>query len=470
MKRIVNYGIRIFFIGAIIYFVGVINIKAQTLDGEAFLNGQLEMLKRKYPWGNIYLSYSSIAQVKAILNDTTKFQMLVNQHSAAVILRLRTELNNCVDPGGISRSAAVIEINLNVPGVGLVRANSITGRIDSFNLDRWWTIRIAMICDAVLTTAYGVQNFLNQINNIKNAVVFSIEDLIGEYQKLSNDPYTSSETANTLLVGLRTLIENKPAEVEKISQTNKELYSSLMSFKNYFDSVLPKDELSRFKKNKVFSDDLLQKFNEQTGTQKISLCQTAENSCTSLQKVKIDEPIFEPYLYPSKENQAVTLAGKELPEKDSYYNRGYNSRRTYREPWNTDLLKGYVFSGKLNERIAADKYFLTVVKTETAKQISESVKSGEGKTFLLVEILIESISDEGFEINPASARVKDSAGYEYYSLSGGKEPLLKRQVNLAKGEKVRGWISFEIPENAKEMTLVFQSMSQYPTRVNVKIN
>lgn len=71
----------------------------------------------------------------------------------------------------------------------------------------------------------------------------------------------------------------------------------------------------------------------------------------------------------------------------------------------------------------------------------------EGKRLVAVEVVICNLSDDNVSVNPLNATLVDSEGFTYQpdlgAYSGGQIPT----VDLSHaGEKVRGWIAFQVPE------------------------
>lgn len=467
MKNLKKYGVAFLFFYVIFFCTGVVSIYAQDIDGENVLNQKLEWLKNQYRWHSIYLSYSSIREVIAVLDKPDKREKINKDHTDEVVSSLYFQLKNCLNTEGISKSVGIVEIDLNRREIGSVRANSTNGEIDSFKLpDYWWFIRFALICHNVLAGIYRVQAFNKQVSNPEIASYISIKSGVNTLNSFHDDAYISTQNANIALFGLRTLIENNPQEFEKINQTDKKLYSNLSNFKSSFDAVLPKNELDNFKANKMFSEEYIQKLSEQPDVQKSTLNQNLDKSSAFLIETnKTKEIKSNPY---SNFDSAFAGRSKNFnflgTDSDSIV-----ALNEYTRVLKLQGLRQLIFSGKLGEKIITEDYILTVVNIETARQISKSIKTVEGKTFLSVEIVIESKNDTGFNISPNYARIKDSNNYEYTDLSNGKEPSLKSQTNLPKGEKVRGWVTFELPENAKELTLIYQTLMPIPIRISINL-
>ena len=81
-------------------------------------------------------------------------------------------------------------------------------------------------------------------------------------------------------------------------------------------------------------------------------------------------------------------------------------------------------------------------------------KPKKGNIKLGVEMQIEGTADKDVPVNPFYAKVTDADGYSYTSTFGGCDPELK-SVRVNKGEKARGWVTFEVPDKAKDLKLTY---------------
>ncbi len=73
---------------------------------------------------------------------------------------------------------------------------------------------------------------------------------------------------------------------------------------------------------------------------------------------------------------------------------------------------------------------------------------GSGKRYVAVEVILENRSNETLRYVPEDFHVTDSGGRAYPAVSGGVDPAVT-QGELAPGDAIRGWISFEVPEDAE---------------------
>lgn len=116
--------------------------------------------------------------------------------------------------------------------------------------------------------------------------------------------------------------------------------------------------------------------------------------------------------------------------------------------------------GIIGDKIPALDFYLTVTEIETANSYN-NLQPKKGNKYIAVELEIESRVDNFEDFNSLYARIKDKDGNLYLVIFGGKEPWIPVQNPLKKGAKVKGWVTFEIPEKRNEFWLIYQSF-QYP--------
>lgn len=84
------------------------------------------------------------------------------------------------------------------------------------------------------------------------------------------------------------------------------------------------------------------------------------------------------------------------------------------------------------------------------------IKADEGNQFVSMLVEVEGIDPEGSSYNPFFFSVKDSDGFEYNFSAFGSEPMLQSGNDLAAGDKVSGWVTFEMPTSVSEVVLTYQ--------------
>lgn len=113
--------------------------------------------------------------------------------------------------------------------------------------------------------------------------------------------------------------------------------------------------------------------------------------------------------------------------------------------------------GTVGERQEAAGIALTVNKVSTATNINDLLKPKAGNVFLVTDVTVENISQDKVPYNPLYFKVKDADGFEYNASFLGPDPSLK-SGDLAKGEKVRGNVAFEVPKAGKGFVLTFEPL------------
>ena len=115
--------------------------------------------------------------------------------------------------------------------------------------------------------------------------------------------------------------------------------------------------------------------------------------------------------------------------------------------------------GKVGETLAQGGYLLTVTQVESAENFGDFVNANKGMRLIAVELIVESTANKGVSVNPMYTSIRDADGYEYNGSIFGREPSLKSQNDLPRGEKMRGWVTFEIPEKAKGLMFTYQPIT-----------
>jgi hypothetical protein len=115
--------------------------------------------------------------------------------------------------------------------------------------------------------------------------------------------------------------------------------------------------------------------------------------------------------------------------------------------------------GSVGETIIQGGYTLTLANVETAYTYGDFRSARAGSKFIAVELVFQSSTSTGVNVNPFFATIKEPAGYEYSPVLFGKDPSLKSQNNLPTGELVRGWVTFEVPESSSGFILTYSPFS-----------
>ncbi len=96
------------------------------------------------------------------------------------------------------------------------------------------------------------------------------------------------------------------------------------------------------------------------------------------------------------------------------------------------------------------------------------LKPKEGTRWVAVDVSLENTGTAQINYNPFFAKLKTADNREYNPTVGAAEPSLKSGEQRP-GETVRGWITFEIPADARPATLIYDP-PLLRSRVTVDLN
>ncbi|MFW5884945.1 MAG: DUF4352 domain-containing protein [Patescibacteria group bacterium] len=112
---------------------------------------------------------------------------------------------------------------------------------------------------------------------------------------------------------------------------------------------------------------------------------------------------------------------------------------------------------KLGEDIKLGDYAVTVTDMEDPfKAKNEFMQPEAGNKLVAIEVKYENnTSDKSLSYNPFDWKLYDSEGYSFdQGMTEDKEPELSSGT-LNPGGKVRGWVTFETPEDSEKFKLQF---------------
>lgn len=115
------------------------------------------------------------------------------------------------------------------------------------------------------------------------------------------------------------------------------------------------------------------------------------------------------------------------------------------------------------DMLEAVGYRFTLLNAETSDKYG-IYEAKPGERFVAVEVLIESMAEKGVNSNALNAQIEDDQGYVYNTALGGKDPALAAENDIGVGRKLRGWITFKVPTNAKGLRFVYKPSAFEPIR------
>lgn len=123
---------------------------------------------------------------------------------------------------------------------------------------------------------------------------------------------------------------------------------------------------------------------------------------------------------------------------------------------------------KVGDKAQAPDFSMSIENVKECK-VPYYFKPKKGNIKLGVEVQLEGSADKDVPVNPFYAKITDGDGYSYTSTFGGCSPELK-SVRINKGEKARGWITFEIPEKSKGLKLTYNPFIISTVKQEVKFD
>lgn len=111
---------------------------------------------------------------------------------------------------------------------------------------------------------------------------------------------------------------------------------------------------------------------------------------------------------------------------------------------------------KLGDLVEQFGYSLSAVTVEDPTKPGMLYKSKQGYKLVAVEIVLGNVSGDTLSVNPLNAVLVDTEGYVYTTELASRDGQIDT-IDLSTGEKVKGWIAFEIPENAVPASIKYNT-------------
>ena len=124
--------------------------------------------------------------------------------------------------------------------------------------------------------------------------------------------------------------------------------------------------------------------------------------------------------------------------------------------------------GKAGERLDYRGYAMTVTNVERADDFPGARRARTGDTLIAVELLVEGNADH-VQISPAHIWVAEPGGKVFRPHSTGRAPILQTQAEVPKGQRVQGWLTFEVPRDARNLRLVNELPKEF-NHVKLKVD
>ena len=117
----------------------------------------------------------------------------------------------------------------------------------------------------------------------------------------------------------------------------------------------------------------------------------------------------------------------------------------------------------LGDLVEQDGYSLTAVTLEDPAPHGIIYSPAEGTKLVAIEVVIGNVSGEKITVNALNSTLLDTEGFTYQAELAGRDGQIIL-VDLAPGERVKGWVAFEIPE-ASEADIIKYEVTNFPSLV-----
>ena len=111
---------------------------------------------------------------------------------------------------------------------------------------------------------------------------------------------------------------------------------------------------------------------------------------------------------------------------------------------------------------------MTVTNIERADDFPGARRARTGDILIAVEVLIESGAAD-VKVSPAHMWIVEPGGKQFRARKTGRAPILQEHDNVPNGQRVQGWVTFEVPESAKALRFVNELPKEFG-HAELKVN
>ncbi|MEO6061550.1 MAG: DUF4352 domain-containing protein [Thermoflexales bacterium] len=112
-------------------------------------------------------------------------------------------------------------------------------------------------------------------------------------------------------------------------------------------------------------------------------------------------------------------------------------------------------AGKVGQKLDYQGYSITVAAVEFAEDFPGARKAREGYTLAVLDVIVASDRARDVTFRPKYAKLVDRDGNEHAARASGRDPALEEVEDLPKGQSRRGWLTYEVPKNARKFQFVY---------------
>ncbi len=194
---------------------------------------KLKTLKAKYkPWGNIYVTYVGLLNLKAVLEDDKKRMSLTQTHGNSTMSLINTFIQN-TKLLYINQSIAFVQLDLNRLEAGYKLANDTGGQIMPI---AWTSEQVVAVADLLDKQMTSISTMTAVLKTYKESSL-KITDAYAMLQGIDNNPYISPEAFYLVSKEFNLLLLKKDDALTELKYNNAKTYSAIAQFKmDYNDS------------------------------------------------------------------------------------------------------------------------------------------------------------------------------------------------------------------------------------------
>jgi hypothetical protein len=109
----------------------------------------------------------------------------------------------------------------------------------------------------------------------------------------------------------------------------------------------------------------------------------------------------------------------------------------------------------LGDLIEQDGYSFIVLSLEDPAQPGMLYTPEENTRLVAVEIIVGNVAGERVTVNPLNTTLLDAEGFTYQAELAGRDGQIAT-IDLEPGERVRGWVAFQVPDSSEPAALKYQ--------------
>ncbi|HXH91694.1 MAG TPA: hypothetical protein VNN25_08945 [Thermoanaerobaculia bacterium] len=189
-------------------------------------------LQRKYSWGSIFLTYSSLADLANTFQNKALASGLAT-HGDADALGLLKRFVTQHTSVRYGESAAFLQLDLAAQRAGFMPTNAVDGTVTPLPWSPAEVGRVALLIDKYLSANSSAIAFTRELAKRT--------DVAGSWQQLTalaNNPLVAPRITYSAKIAFRQLMEVRAGELKKLRTTDPTLMQALDDFRHHVDEEI----------------------------------------------------------------------------------------------------------------------------------------------------------------------------------------------------------------------------------------